>query len=60
MTFASRRPTVAIIGAGIGGLSAAIALHRAGLATRVFEQATDIGEVGAGLSLTPNAVKGLG
>jgi len=60
VTFASRRPTVAIIGAGIGGLSAAIALHRAGLATRVFEQATDIGEVGAGLSLTPNAVKGLG
>ena len=46
---------VAIIGAGIGGLSAAIALHRAGLRVRVYEQAPVLGEVGAGLSVTPNA-----
>jgi len=50
---------VAIVGAGIGGLSTAIALHRAGLRVRVYEQAPVLGEVGAGLSVTPNAVKGL-
>ena len=50
---------VAIIGAGIGGLSAAIALYQAGYRPTVFEQAHELGEVGAGLSLTPNAVKAL-
>ena len=50
---------IAIIGAGIGGLSAALALSRAGARPRVFEQASALGEVGAGLSLSPNAVKGL-
>ncbi len=50
---------VAIVGAGIGGLSAAAALGRAGFAVTVYEQAPALGEVGAGLSLSPNAVKGL-
>jgi salicylate hydroxylase len=53
------RLRLAIVGAGIGGLSAALALHRAGLRPRVYEQADAIGEVGAGISLSPNAVKGL-
>ena len=51
--------SVAIVGAGIGGLAAALALHRAGVAARVHEQAPTLGEVGAGLSVTPNAVKAL-
>lgn len=50
---------IAIIGAGIGGLAAGIALHRAGFTAEVFERAEVLGEVGAGLSLTPNANKGL-
>ena len=50
---------IAIVGAGIGGLAAGIALHRAGYAVEIFEQAAAIGEVGAGLSLTPNAMKAL-
>ena len=52
-------PHIAIIGAGIGGLSAALALARAGFLPRVYEQAPQLGEVGAGLSLSPNAVKAL-
>jgi salicylate hydroxylase len=50
---------VAIVGAGVGGLAAAIALQKAGLRPRVFEQAVMLSEVGAGISLSPNAVKGL-
>lgn len=48
-----------IIGAGIGGLSTAIALRNAGLEVVIYEQASAIKEVGAGLSLWPNAVKAL-
>ncbi|MEM1261295.1 MAG: FAD-dependent monooxygenase [Pseudomonadota bacterium] len=49
----------AIVGAGIGGLCAAVGLARAGRAVSVYEQAGELGEVGAGISLAPNAVKGL-
>ncbi|MCG8440812.1 MAG: FAD-dependent monooxygenase [Caulobacterales bacterium] len=52
-------PAIVIIGAGVGGLASAIALQRAGFAPRIFEQAPAFGEVGAGLSLSPNATKGL-
>lgn len=50
---------IAIVGAGIGGLTAAIALQRAGFSPKIYEQAPVLGEVGAGLSLSPNAVLGL-
>ena len=49
-----------IIGAGIGGLAAAVALQRAGLAVRVFERSPAVREAGAGLSLWPNALRALG
>ena len=40
-----------IIGGGIGGLCAAIALRRVGIDSRVFEQADSLREVGAGLTI---------
>lgn len=46
---------VAIVGAGLGGLTAALALARAGRPVRVYEQAPVLGEVGAGITLGPNA-----
>jgi salicylate hydroxylase len=46
---------VAIVGGGIGGLSAALALLRAGLDVRVYEQAQKFGEIGAGIQISPNA-----
>lgn len=48
---------IAIVGAGLGGLVAAIALHRAGFQATIFEQARAFGEVGAGIQVGPNAVK---
>jgi 2-polyprenyl-6-methoxyphenol hydroxylase-like FAD-dependent oxidoreductase len=51
---------VMVAGAGIGGLTAAIALRRAGFEVAVFERATELGEIGAGLLLAANAQKALG
>ena len=48
---------VAITGAGIGGLAAALALCRNGHDVLVLEQATELKEVGAGLQLSPNATR---
>ena len=48
---------VMIIGAGIGGLAAACALRARGFEVVLCERATELGEVGAGLQLGPNAVK---
>jgi salicylate hydroxylase len=50
---------VAIIGGGIGGLFAANALLARGLRVTVYEQAAAIGEIGAGVYVTPNAVRQL-
>jgi FAD-dependent urate hydroxylase len=46
-----------VIGAGIGGLCAAIALRDAALDVSIYERVSQIREVGAGLSLWPNAIK---
>ena len=48
---------VAIIGGGIGGLTAAIALSRAGIEVAVYEAAAELNEIGAGVALHPNAMK---
>ena len=50
----SNRP-VLIAGGGIGGLAAALAMARLGLPVKVLEQASQIGEIGAGIQLGPNA-----
>jgi salicylate hydroxylase len=50
---------IIIAGAGIGGLTAALALLRQGLPVRIFEQAKAIGDVGAGISLGATATLGL-
>ncbi|MCL2429857.1 MAG: FAD-dependent monooxygenase [Alphaproteobacteria bacterium] len=49
----------AIVGGGIGGLSAANALIRRGIAVTVFEQAPTLGEVGAGVFIFPNSLRQL-
>jgi FAD-dependent urate hydroxylase len=46
-----------IAGGGIGGLAAALALHRAGFEVAVYERAPAFGEIGAGISLWPNATR---
>ncbi|MCS5478211.1 FAD-dependent monooxygenase [Corynebacterium sp. YIM 101645] len=57
-TFENNRPVkVAIVGGGIGGLSAAVLLLQQGHDVTVFEQAPEIKEVGAGLVMAPNAVR---
>ena len=51
--------TALIAGGGIAGMAAALALARTGWHVRVFEQAVALGEVGAGLQISPNAVRAL-
>jgi len=46
-----------VVGAGIGGLTAALTLRRAGVEVAVREQAPELREVGAGIQLAPNATR---
>jgi len=46
-----------ITGGGIGGMAAALALHRAGLPVTLYERAATFAEAGAGISLWPNATR---
>ena len=48
---------IAVIGGGIGGLTAAVALGRAGFAVDVYEQAPELTEVGGGINMGPNAAR---
>ena len=48
---------IAIIGAGIGGLTAAAALSRFGASVNIFEQADKFSRIGAGIQMSPNAMK---
>ena len=53
----TRTAPVLIAGAGIAGLSTALALAKVGIASTVLEQATALVEIGAGLQLSPNATR---
>ena len=55
MTSSSANLPVIVAGGGIGGLAAALALVRQGFEVTVLEQAAEIGEIGAGIQLGPNA-----
>ena len=46
---------ILIAGGGIGGLAAALALAQKGIASLVLEKASQLGEIGAGIQLGPNA-----
>lgn len=50
---------LAIIGGGIAGLMLAIALHKRHIKTTIYEQAAEFGEIGAGVSISRNAVKAM-
>ena len=54
---ASRTPRIAIIGAGIGGLTAAACLRRVGIDVRIYEQARGFTRLGAGIQQAPNAIR---
>lgn len=53
------RPSILVVGGGIGGLTAAAGLARQGFPVRLLEAAPEFGEVGAGVTLSPNAMRGL-
>src|SRR5918992_6071629 len=57
MTGASKRPHVLVAGAGIGGLTAALAALKMGCDVDVYEQAQELKEVGAGLQLSANGTR---
>src|SRR6478735_3515865 len=46
-----------VIGGGLGGTAAAVAMTQAGIDVRVYEQAQQLAEVGAGVSLAPNGLR---
>lgn len=52
-----KRPSIAVVGAGMGGLVAAAALGRAGMDVTVYEQAAGFTRVGSGIQMGPNAMK---
>ncbi len=53
------QPRAVVIGAGVGGLTAAAALHRRGWSVTVLERAAALDPVGAGIALAPNAQRAL-
>lgn len=55
----SSSPRILIAGGGIGGMAAALSLLRRGYDVRVYEQAPELGEVGAGVQISPNGSRAL-
>jgi len=50
---------IIVVGGGIGGMTAAVAMAQAGMAVTLLEAAPQFGEIGAGVTLSPNAMKAL-
>src|SRR5512138_3805164 len=57
MSANENRLPVLVVGGGIGGLSAALALSRKGIPVQVLEQAPEFKEIGAGIQLGPNVFR---
>src|SRR5439155_19624368 len=55
----TRTPRIAIVGGGVGGLAAALALERHRAEIVICEQSPALNEIGAGLNLSPNALMAL-
>jgi 2-polyprenyl-6-methoxyphenol hydroxylase-like FAD-dependent oxidoreductase len=51
------KPSIAIVGAGLGGLTAAATLRQAGFDVQVYEQASRFARIGAGIQMMPNSMK---
>jgi salicylate hydroxylase/6-hydroxynicotinate 3-monooxygenase len=51
------KPSIAIVGAGLGGLTVAATLRQAGFPVRIYEQAGRFARVGAGIQMMPNSMK---
>ncbi|KAE9980384.1 hypothetical protein EG328_000319 [Venturia inaequalis] len=56
---APTKPTYAIIGGGIAGLSLGVALHKRNIKVTIYEAAAHFGEIGAGVAFTANAVQAM-
>ncbi len=52
-----KKPSIAIVGAGIGGMAVAATLRQIGLDVRVYEQAPRFARIGAGIQMMPNSMK---
>jgi salicylate hydroxylase/6-hydroxynicotinate 3-monooxygenase len=52
-----KKLSIAIVGAGIGGLAAAATLRLAGIDVQVYEQAAKFARIGAGIQMMPNSMK---
>jgi len=52
-----RSPSIAIVGGGLAGLAAAAALAKFGIPAEVFEAAPQLGEIGAGVNVSPQAIR---
>src|SRR6266581_2935481 len=48
---------IIVVGAGLGGLAATVGLRRRGFEVEVYEQSPALGEIGAGINITPNGAK---
>src|SRR5947207_3902170 len=57
MVVTSEKAPVLIVGGGIGGLAAALALAQKGIASTLLEQASELKEIGAGIQLGPNVFR---
>ena len=57
MTKTNKRHQVVIVGAGLGGLTAAAFLQRYGIDVHVYERAQKLKEIGAGINLDSNAIR---
>jgi salicylate hydroxylase len=53
----SKVPSIAIVGGGLAGLAAAAALAKVGFAAEIFEAAPHLGEIGAGVNVSPQAIR---